>query len=54
MGTFVYSGYVEKYYICGLKVGVRIICGYALYMGIYGNWGDLTLVLAGFMSGEGS
>ncbi len=30
-------GYVEKYHICGLKVGVHIICGYALYMGIYGN-----------------
>ncbi len=30
-------GFVEKYYICGLKVGVCIICGCALYMGIYGR-----------------
>ncbi len=38
MWVYVYvCGYVEKYHICGLKVGVRIICGYPLYVGIYGT-----------------
>ena len=37
MGIFVYVWVIEKYHICGLKVGVRIIHGCALYMGIYGS-----------------
>ncbi len=37
VGIFVYVWVIEKYHICGLKVGVGIICGCALYMGIYGK-----------------
>ncbi len=32
-----YVGILKKSDICGLKVGVCIICGCALYVGIYGT-----------------
>ncbi len=39
MWVYLYiCGYVEKYYICGVKAGVCIICGCALYVGIYGTF----------------
>ncbi len=32
MWVYLYMcGYVEKYHICGLKVGVHIICGFVSY-----------------------
>ena len=44
VGIFIYiCGYVEKCYICGLKVGVCIICGCTLYVGIYGIEIDVSL-----------
>ena len=34
---YIYMWVVEKCYICGLKVGVCIICECALHVGIYGT-----------------
>ncbi len=46
MWVYLYTcGYAEKYHICGLKVGVGIICGCPLYVGIYGSRRFFPLVV---------
>ncbi len=46
MWVYLYMcGCVEKYHICGLKVGVGVICGCPLYMGIYGKYTGVSALI---------